>query len=88
MFVFLGRTIWQFFSESPVIIVGLALIALGVALGFLARRVTRAVRHSNEVSSKDKLFLTLKIIGMALVIAGFICVAVQLVVYFATRTGA
>lgn len=88
MFDLMGRTIWQFFSESVVVIIGLALIALGVAIGFLSRRITRAVRHNNNVESNDKLFLTLKIVGMALVIAGFICVAVELIIYFATRTGA
>lgn len=87
MFVLLGRTFWQFISESPVIIIGLALISLGIAIGFLSRRITRAVRNKNDVNSDDKLFLTLKIVGIALVIIGFICIMTSLIVYFVTRSG-
>ncbi len=88
MFDLMGRTVMQFLSESSLVIVGLALIALGIAIGFLSRRITRAVRHSNEISSKDKLFLTLKILGMVLIICGFVCVGVQLILYFVNRAGA
>ncbi len=84
----MGRTIWQFFSESPIVIIGLALIAVGIALGFLARRVTRAIRQNNDVSTRDKIFLGLKIAGMVIVVIGFLCVAIELIIYFATRTGA
>ena len=42
------------FIERPMVIVGLSLIIVGVALAFLARRIARAVRHSNVVESNDK----------------------------------
>lgn len=80
----LGRTLQQFLQEG-LVIVGIALIAVGVAVGFLARRITRAVRQNNEVSSQDKLFLALKITGMVLVLAGFVCIGVEIIIYLATR---
>ncbi len=80
----LGRTLQQFLQEG-LVIVGIALIAVGVAVGFLARRITRAVRQNNEVSSQDRLFLALKITGMVLVLAGFVCIGVEIVIYLATR---
>lgn len=82
--LFLGRTIEQFLAE-PLVVVGLALIVIGVSLAFLARRITRAVRENNNISSKDKLFVTLKILAMLFVIAGFVCVGVEVVLYIATR---
>ena len=80
----LGRTLQQFLQEG-LVIVGIALIAVGVEVGFLARRITRAVRQNNEVSSQDRLFLALKITGMVLVLAGFVCIGVEIVIYLATR---
>ena len=82
--LFLGRTIEQFLAE-PLVVIGLALIVIGVSLAFLARRITRAVRENNNISSKDKLFVTLKILAMLFVIAGFVCVGVEVVLYIATR---
>ena len=81
----LGRTIEQFLAE-PVVVIGLALIVVGISTAFLSRRVTRAVRQSNEISNNDKLFVTLKIVGMAFVIAGFLCVGVEMIIYFANRS--
>ena len=51
MYFLLGRTLEQFLSEGLVII-SIALIAVGVAVGFLARRITRAVRQNNDEGYK------------------------------------
>ncbi len=84
MYFLLGRTLEQFLSEGLVII-SIALIAVGVAVGFLARRITRAVRQNNDVDNHDKLFLTLKIIGMVLILAGFLCIAIEVIIYLVNR---
>ena len=71
------------FIERPMVIVGLSLIIVGVALAFLARRIARAVRHSNVVESNDKAFLIPKITGLVMVIAGFVLIAVDMILFFA-----
>ena len=71
------------FIERPLVIVGLSLIIVGVALAFLARRIARAVRHSNNVESNDKAFLIPKITGLVMVIAGFVLIAVDMILFFA-----
>ncbi len=84
MYLLLGRTLEQFLSEG-LVIVGIALIAVGVAVGFLARRITRAVRQNNNVDNHDKLFLTLKITGMILILVGFLCIGIEIIIYLASR---
>lgn len=84
MFYLLGRTFEQFITE-PAVIVGLALVACGIALGLLSRRITRAVRNTNEVSEKDRLFITLKVLSMFILIAGLMCIAVYIVLYIIHR---
>ncbi len=77
----LCRTLNQFLAEG-LVIVGLAFIAIGIAVGFLARRITRSVRQSNEVNTNDRVFLSLKITGILFVLLGFVCIIVELVMYF------
>lgn len=84
MYFLLGRTLEQFLSESLVII-AIALIAVGVAVGFLARRITRAVRQNNNIDNHDKLFLTLKITGMVLILVGFLCIGIEVILYLVSR---
>ncbi len=84
MYFLLGRTLEQFLSESLVII-AIALIAVGVAVGFLARRITRAVRQTNNIDNHDKLFLTLKITGMVLILVGFLCIGIEVILYLVSR---
>ena len=84
MYLLLGRTLEQFLSEG-LVIVGIALIAVGVAVGFLARKITRAVRQNNNVDNHDKLFLTLKITGMILILVGFLCIGIEIIIYLASR---
>ena len=80
MYYLLCKTLMEFI-ERPMVIVGLAFIIVGVALAFLARRIARAVRHNNEIDTNDKAFLFPKITGLVLVIAGFILIALDMIVY-------
>lgn len=77
----LGKTLEQF-VDRPVVIVGLAFIAIGVALAFLARRIARAVRHQNTIASNDRAFLVPKIMGLSIVVLGFLLIAIDVVVVF------
>lgn len=80
----LGRTLVQFLSE-PLVIVGLVLVVLGIALVALSTRITRAVRHSNEIKSDDKVNMALKLAGLLLILAGLIIISIYVVIYIQTR---
>lgn len=56
----------------PEMITSLILVVVGSALAILAKRITKTVRKSNDVSQDDKVLLTLKIIGLVLILFGFI----------------
>ncbi len=76
----LCRTLNQFLAEG-LVIVGLAFIAIGIAVGFLSRRITRSVRQKDEIDSGDRLFLSLKITGIVFVLLGFVCIIVEIISY-------
>ena len=56
----------------PATITSIILMMFGLALCFLATRITRAVRKSKNVSSDDKVLLTVKVIGIVLLLLGLI----------------
>lgn len=56
----------------PATLTSMALMIIGLALCFLAGRITRAVRKTSNVSSDDKLLLTLKVIGLVILLLGLI----------------
>lgn len=76
----LGVTLRQFLS-NPLIIVGLILLAIGIATVALAKRITRVGRQTNEVDNNDRMYVTFKVMGLLLMLAGFICVAVDIILY-------
>ena len=55
---------------DPAVIASMILMVLGVVVGCLAMRITKAVRKSSSISSDDKLLLTLRMIGLVLMISG------------------
>ena len=59
------------------VIVGIVLAVVGLALAFLAKRITRVFRHSDEIADNDKLFITIKAIGLVLVLGGLIATVVK-----------
>lgn len=56
----------------PATITSIILMILGLSLCFLAGRITRLVRKSSNISSDDKLLLTLKVIGLVILLMGLI----------------
>ncbi len=80
----LGRSLAQFLSE-PLVIIGLAFVILGIALVALSTRITRAVRHSNEIKSDDKVNMALKLTGLLLILAGLILISIYVVIYIQIR---
>lgn len=80
----LCRTLMQFLAE-PLVLIGLVLIALGIATAFLARRIARVARQSNNIANNDKVFLFFKILGLLMVATGFVLTAIDVVTYILSR---
>lgn len=76
----LGVSLREFLNQ-PLIIIGLILLAFGIATVVLAKRMTRVARQQNEVDPDDKICTTFKVVGLLLILAGFVCVAVDIVLY-------
>ena len=80
----LGVSLIQFL-HNPLIIVGLILLSFGIATCVLAKRITRVARQQNEIDPEDKMYTTFKIIGLLLILAGFVCIAIDIVLYINAR---
>ena len=80
----LGRTLEQFLSE-PLVIIGLVLIVMGISMVALSTRITRAIKHQNDIPADDKINMALKLVGLILILAGLVLIAVYVVIYIQTR---
>lgn len=80
----LGVSLVQFLN-NPLIIIGLILLACGIATCVLAKRITRVARQQNEIEENDRMYTGFKITGLLMIVAGFICVAVDIVMYIIAR---
>lgn len=61
---------------NPLAVLGVVLASIGLATAFVARRVTKAVRHTKEIDNSDRLYVTLCLFGLVLVLVALILVAV------------
>lgn len=73
------------FLNQPLIIVGLILLAFGIAIAVLAKRITRVARQDDEVDPNDRVYTAFKIIGLLLITAGFVCVSVDIILYIVNK---
>ena len=76
----LGVSLIQFLNK-PLIIVGLILLSIGIATCVLAKRITRVARQQDEIDPEDRMYTAFKVIGLLLILAGFICVGVDIILY-------
>jgi len=76
----LGVSLIEFLNQA-LIIIGLILLAFGIATVILAKRMTRVARQQNEIDQDDKIYTTFKIVGLLLILAGFVCIAVDIILY-------
>lgn len=58
------------------VIIGMIVAVVGISLVFLAKRLTRAFKRTDDVADNDKLYTALKIIGLVFILAGLILVAI------------
>lgn len=73
------------FLNQPLIIVGLILLAFGIATAILAKRITRVARQSDEVDPNDRVYTAFKVIGLLLITAGFVCISVDIILYIVNK---
>lgn len=50
------------------------LLILGLSLSMLATRIAKAVRKTSKINADDRLVISLQIIGLVLMVFGFICI--------------
>ena len=57
---------------APARIVGLAMIAVGIAIALLAKRLTRVIKKQSEVDKSDRTFVTILTVALVLILCGMI----------------
>ena len=57
---------------APARIVGLAMIAVGIAIALLAKRLTRVIKKQSEVDKSDRTFVTILTVAHVLILCGMI----------------
>lgn len=72
----LGISFGEMLGKTGVI-VGIILAILGVVLAVLAVRLTRAIRKAEEYDPNDKLVLIFKVVGLVLILVGFVTMALS-----------
>ena len=58
------------------VVLGILLCSLGLALIFLARRVTQTIEKTDTVSKASKVYIVTKIAGVVVLLAGMILIAI------------
>lgn len=63
--------LWNYL-KLPNVIVGMALIVIGLVCIILSARIVRTVRKVDEVDNNDRMLLAIRIVGLVFVIIGFV----------------
>lgn len=72
MLMFMDLDEW---FAKPEAVVGVVLAAVGLAMALIARRITVAVRGTKDIKNDDKVFLSIKVFGLIVILVGLILVA-------------
>ena len=62
--------------SNSLAVVGVALAAVGLAMVLIAKRITRAVRHSSKVDTSDKLYVSICTLGLITILVALVIVSV------------
>ena len=63
--------LWNYIKQ-PNVIIGLALIIIGLVCVILSARIVRTVRKVDVVENNDRMLLAIRIVGLVLMIIGFV----------------
>ena len=70
---------------APARIVGLAMIAVGIAIALLAKRLTRVIKKQSEVDKSDRTFVTILTVALVIILCGMIVCCFQIIKYFYSK---
>ena len=76
MSMLLDNDILARFTQTNVI-VGLALLVFGIILAICASWITKLKRKTDKIKSNDRMFLTIKAVALAIILAALIVMIVQ-----------
>lgn len=62
---------------QPNVIVGLVLLGVGIILALISGKITKLIRKTDKIQSSDRIFLTIKAIALAIILASLIVMIVQ-----------
>ena len=65
--------LWNYLKQ-PNVIIGLALIIIGLVCVILSARIVRTVRKVDVVENNDRMLLAIRIVGLVLMIIGFVVI--------------
>ena len=60
------------------VITGMLVAIFGVAFCLVAKRLTMAIRKSNNISKQDRLFVTFMLLGLGFILIGMIIIALPI----------
>lgn len=72
----LDNNIWARFTQVNVV-TGLVLLAVGIILALCAGRITKHIRKQEKIESNDKVFITIKAIALAIILASLIVMIIE-----------
>ena len=61
---------------NPLAVLGVVLAAIGLATAFIAKRITKAVRHTDNIDTSDKLYVGICLFGLVMILVALVLVAV------------
>lgn len=63
---------WNDYFLMPERLIGFGLIILGVALAFLAKRITKVAKKLEEVETNDKTYIIILSVSLVMILLGMI----------------
>lgn len=63
--------------KLPNVLTGLILAILGIALSFLAKKITQVIRGEKELKENDKIFLSIKAFALVMILVALILMVLQ-----------
>ncbi len=76
MSLLLDNNIWARFSQ-PNVIIGLILLAIGLIVAIIAKKVTKMVRKTNKVEANDKILLIMKAFALTVILVSLIVMVIE-----------
>lgn len=62
---------------QPNVITGLVLLVVGIILAVCAFKITKLIRKTDSVKNNDKVFLSIKAIALAIILASLIVMIIK-----------